>query len=471
MDASSSDSKYHVVLFPFMSKGHTIPLLHLARLFLRRPNFIVTVFTTSGNRSFIANSLSDTTAFIIDLPFPQNVPQIPAGVESTDKLPSMSLFAPFALSTKLMQPDFEKAIETLPRVNFMVSDGFLWWTLDSAIKFGFPRLVSFGMSIYSSCLSKVVVEHRLLFGPESDDELITLPQFPWIKVTRNDFGSTFRDPEPSGPHFEFIIATITAAVNSYGTIINSFYELEATFADYWNKENGNTTWFVGPLCLADAPRLEHETRKKPTWIKWLDQKLEQGRSVLYVAFGSQVDISPQQLKEIAIGLKKSKVNFLWVMKAKDPEFGDESELEESIGDGGIIVREWVDQREILMHQSVNGFLSHCGWNSVLESICAGVPILAWPMMADQPLNARMVVEEIKVGLRVETCNGSVGGFVKWEGLKKMVKELMEGETGKEVRKNAEEYGEIAKKAMEEGSGSSRRNLDVLVDALCNPRNP
>jgi hypothetical protein len=92
------------------------------------------------------------------------------------------------------------------------------------------------------------------------------------------------------------------------------------------------------------------------------------------------------------------------------------------------------------------------------------------MMAEQPLNARMVVEEIKVGLRVETCNGSVRGFVKWEGLKKMVKELMEGETGKQVRKNAEEYGEIAKKAMEEGSGSSWCNLDVLVDGLCNPRN-
>ncbi|KAF9666392.1 hypothetical protein SADUNF_Sadunf16G0224700 [Salix dunnii] len=84
MEARSSDCKYHVILFPFMSKGHTIPLLGLARLLLRSPDFIVTVFTTSGNHSFIANSLSDTTAFIIDLPFPQNVPQIPAGVESTD---------------------------------------------------------------------------------------------------------------------------------------------------------------------------------------------------------------------------------------------------------------------------------------------------------------------------------------------------------------------------------------------------
>ncbi|KAJ6751625.1 hypothetical protein OIU85_002091 [Salix viminalis] len=326
MEARSSDSKYHVILFPFMSKGHTFPLLDLARLLLRRPDFIVTVFTTSGNHSFIANSLSDTTAFIIDLPFPQNVPQIPAGVESTDQLPSMSLFAPFALSTRLMQPDFENAIETLPPVSFMVSDGFLWWTLDSANKFGFPRLVSYGMCIYSSCLLKSATEHRLLFGPESDDELITLPQFPWIKVTRNDFDSPFTDSEPS----------------------------------------------------------EREPHQKPTWIKWLDQKLEQGRSVLYVAFGSQVDISPQQLKEIAIGLMESRVNFLWVTRAKELELGGEFELEERTGDRGIVVREW---------------------------------------------------------------------------------ELMEGEMGKEVRKNVKEHGEAAGKAMEVGRGSSWRTLDALVNDL------
>ncbi|CAN1140232.1 UDP-glycosyltransferase 90A1 [Linum perenne] len=120
-----------------------------------------------------------------------------------------------------------------------------------------------------------------------------------------------------------------------------------------------------------------------------------------------------------------------------------------------MVREWVDQREILSHPSVKGFLSHCGLNSMMESVSAGVPILAWPMQAEQPLNARMVSEEIKVGLRVETCDRS-------EGLSKMVKELMEGEKGKEVRKNAKEYGEMARKAMEEGTGSSSMSLDLLI---------
>ena len=159
------------------------------------------------------------------------------------------------------------------------------------------------------------------------------------------------------------------------------------------------------------------------------------------------------------------MNFLWVIRKSESEISDE--FEKRVKDRGIVVRDWVDQREILMHESVQGFLSHCGWNSVLESICAcaGVPILAWPMMADQHLNARMVVEEIKVGLRVETFDGSVRGFVKWEGLKKMVKELIEREKGKEVRMKCKEVAEKAMKAIGEG-GSSKCTLDLLIDEMC-----
>jgi hypothetical protein len=86
------------------------------------------------------------------------------------------------------------------------------------------------------------------------------------------------------------------------------------------------------------------------------------------------------------------------------------------------------------------------------------------MLAEQPLNARMVAEEIKVGVRVETVDGSVRGFVKWEGLEKMVKELMEGEMGKEVRKKVKEFAVMAKKAVDDG-GSSSRTMDLLIDEL------
>ncbi|KAL2528836.1 UDP-glycosyltransferase 90A1 [Forsythia ovata] len=130
----------------------------------------------------------------------------------------------------------------------------------------------------------------------------------------------------------------------------------------------------------------------------------------------------------------------------------------------MLVKEWVHQREILEHSSVQGFLSHCRWNSIMESICAKVSILARPMMAEQPLNAKMVVEDIGIGLRVETSDGSMNGFVKWEKLEKVVKELMEGEMGKELRKKVKRVGGAAAEAVAEG-GSSWNALNELINEL------
>ncbi|CAN0905160.1 UDP-glycosyltransferase 90A1 [Linum grandiflorum] len=137
---------------------------------------------------------------------------------------------------------------------------------------------------------------------------------------------------------------------------------------------------------------------------WLDQNSKEGSLVLYVAFGSQSEISSSQLREIAQGLQDSGVKFPpWVIRshATDQVLGEI--FEARVKDQGIVVQELVDQREILTHPSVHGFLSQCGCNSMMEAVSAGVPILAWPMLA---------------------------------GLGKMVKELIEGEKGKEVRKRA-----------------------------------
>lgn len=459
---SSSSSRTHVVLFPFMSKGHTIPLLQLARLILAR-GATVTVFTTPANHPFISSRLENTAASIITLPFPKNIDGVPEGIESTDKLPSMSLFVPFVTCTKLMKPHFEDALGGLANVSFMITDSFLGWTLDSANKFGIPRLATYGFNAFSSAITGSVIDSRVLFEVESDDELFEVPDFPWIKVTRNDFNSPMKDREPEGPHFEFIKETVIATSNSYGLLVNSFYELEPKFIEFLNRKSQPKAWSIGPLCLAEPPKTM-TTSQKPHYLKWLDDKLENGRtSVLYVAFGSQAEISKEQLNEIKTGLEKSGVNFLWVVGKNGNEV--DNEFERRVKDRGLVVRDWVDQMEILKHESVKGFLSHCGWNSVLESICAKVPILGWPMMAEQPLNVRMVVEEIKVGLRVETCDGTVRGFVKWEGLDKMVKELMKGKMGKVVRKNVEDIGDAAAKAVLEESGSSWKALNDLIEDI------
>ncbi|XP_057983195.1 UDP-glycosyltransferase 90A1-like [Malania oleifera] len=466
MASPSPPSPHHAVLFPFMSKGHTIPLLQLARLLLRRC-ITVTVITTPANHPFISHSLSDTKASIVDIPFPENVPDVPAGVESTDKLPSISLFIPFAIATKLMQPHFEKTLQSLLPVSFLISDGFLGWTVESASKFGIPRLVFDGTSAYFMAVSRDVYVHRLLRQPIPHDVPFTVPTFPWIKLTRNDFEPPFGDIEPSGPLFDLVVEQVVTTAKSQGVIVNSFYELEPAFVDYWNRACEPKAWSVGPLCLAVPLVPPPTTVEKPDYMRWLDSELAEGKPVLYVAFGSQAEISREQFREIATGLEESEMSFLWVVRKKDFEMFvvADATFEERVKERGMIVREWVDQREILGHEGVKGFLSHCGWNSVVESMCAGVPVLAWPMMAEQHLNARMVVEEIGVGVRVEHCDGGVRGFVKGEGLKRSVRKLMEGEKGKDVRKKAEEIAAAARKAMEEG-GSSYQMLDQLILHTC-----
>lgn len=455
----------HVLLFPFMSKGHMIPSLHVAQLLHHRHGAITTVVTTPANHSFVSSFFSDAHNKISTpiLPFPQNIDGIPPGVESTDKLPSMSLFLSFLKATKFMKPHFERILTTLPNLTFMITDGFLDWTLDSAQKFGVPRLAFFGTGIYAMTLVRVVGPTSLLRRAKSDTEEISFPgnDFPWIKFTRNDFDPKIAYPERDTEYFQFVLENGRATMNSYGLLFNSYYELESIFLEYWNKECAPRGWSIGPLCLAAQP--SKPAGQKPSWIHWLDEKLEQKNPVLYISFGSQAEISKEQFEEIKIALEESGVNFLWIVRGND-QSGLSDGFENRVKDRGMVVKEWVDQRQILGHKSVQGFLNHCGWNSVIESICAKVPILAWPMLAEQPLNAKMVVEDIKIGIRVKTCDGTLNGLVKWETLKMAVKELMEGESGKEVRKNAEEVGETAIKAMEEG-GSSRRSLSQVINEL------
>ncbi|XP_071924588.1 UDP-glycosyltransferase 90A1-like [Coffea arabica] len=375
----------------------------------------------------------------------------------------MSLFISFLKATKLMKPHFEQTLNTLPNLTFMITDGFLHWTLDSAQKFSIPRLVFYGTGIYATTLVQVVGPTSLLQRGKSDTEEISFPgdDFPWIKFTRNDFDPKIAYPERDTEYFQLVLEHGRATMNSYGLLVNSFYELESIFLDYWNKKCVPRAWSIGPLCLAAQP--SKSAGQKPSWIQWLDEKLPQKNPVLYISFGSQAEISKEQLEEVKIALEKSGVNFLWIVRGNDQSDSSDG-FENRVKDRGIVVKEWIDQRQILDHKSVQGFLSHCGWNSVIESICAKVPILAWPMLAEQPLNAKMVVEEIKIGIGVKTCDGTLNGLVKWETLKMAVKELMEEESGKEVRKNAKEVGEIAIKAMEEG-GSSRSSLSQVMNEL------
>ncbi|KAL2492729.1 UDP-glycosyltransferase 90A1 [Abeliophyllum distichum] len=452
-------SSPHFIIFPFMAQGHTIPLLYLGRL-LRRRSVAVTIITTAGNSPCIRDSLRDTDITMVELPFPQDIDGVPPGVESTDKLPSMACFLPFVSSTKLMQHDFEDAIQNLQPVTCIISDIYLGWTQNSAAKFGIPRLVFSGTGKFSITMYQILSRERPHAGTVSLDTPFLIPDFPKLKLTRNDFDPPFCEIEPSGEYVDFMVEQVLAMDKSHGFIVNSFYELESTYVDYWSQKIGPKAWCVGPLCVAKPPSAA--VREKLLYMQWLDGKFAEDEPVLYVSFGTQAKLSPEQLHEIATGLEKSQVSFLWVLRSKGVEYL------QGVKNRGLIVKEWVDQIEILQHKAVKGFLSHCGWNSVMESLSANVPILAFPMMAEQHLNARLVVEETGLGLRIMPSNGSVRGFVAAENVEKMVREFMEGEKGKAVRRKVEEISDAACAATEEG-GSSWRSLNFLIDDVCRKR--
>ncbi|EPS58229.1 hypothetical protein M569_16586, partial [Genlisea aurea] len=375
-----SDRIPHFALFPFLSQGHLIPILYLGRL-LRRHSAAVTVFTTPKNVATVKAIIRDADDIdVVILPFPQNIDGVPAGVENTHDLPSMESFLPFARATTSMKESFEEGLRTLrPPASAVISDMFLGWTLSSAAKFQIPRYVFSGMGNFASAILIIVSTQRPQAGTESVDEEFSLKDFPAIKLTRNDFEPPFNEVDPTGPHADFVAEQYEARIMSQGSLVNSAHELEKEFEDYLNTKFSPRVISAGPFCLtAETPPLPPSTA---SYIKFLDIKQGEGESVLYVSFGTQAEISRDQIKEIATGLENSGVNFLWALRTSTA--GDDffDGFENRVKNRGAVIREWVDQLLILRHEAVKGSLSHCGWNSVTESISAGVPILAMPFMA------------------------------------------------------------------------------------------
>ncbi|KAL7169078.1 hypothetical protein ACSBR2_034163 [Camellia fascicularis] len=170
-----------------------------------------------------------------------------------------------------------------------------------------------------------------------------------------------------------------------------------------------------------------------------------------------------QIKELAMGLEQSRQKFIWVLR--DADKGDifagdvkraealPEAYEERVKGIGLVVRDWAPQLEILAHPSTGGFMSHCGWNSCLESITMGVPIAAWPMHSDQPKNAFLMTDILKAGVVVNQWAALQEGVVASSTIAEAVKKLMASIEGEEMRKRAEELAVAARKAVEDGGVS------------------
>ncbi|KAG6555601.1 hypothetical protein Mapa_002836 [Marchantia paleacea] len=293
----------------------------------------------------------------------------------------------------------------------------------------------------------------------------------------------------------FLISLGRAMAEADGLIINTFYELEAPEIDAirqsWDEDHrGNIrklflygpvssgTTFKDPSVLAKSDNIGSEC------IQWLDNQPPQ--SVVYICFGGLVRLNPAQLRELALALEASGHGFLWVSPRAPPNeapFKLEDILPPNfltkVQGRGLTVQGWVPQLEILAHSSTAGFLTHCGWNSIIESINAGVPMIAWPQVpVDQPLNCRHVVDVLKIAVEVELTAKTLTGYnvgrressvsistlsAGHVELEKALRLLM-SEEGKAMRARVQELRMKAKAAVADG-GPSKAALDELVDSI------
>ncbi|KAL6656579.1 hypothetical protein ACP70R_004359 [Stipagrostis hirtigluma subsp. patula] len=273
-----------------------------------------------------------------------------------------------------------------------------------------------------------------------------------------------------------------------GIVVNTAEELErgvlAAIADGRCTPGGRAppVYPIGPVLSLKPPTPRADDRSPPhECVRWLDARPP--ASVVFLCFGSMGWMDAEQAREVAAGLERSAQSFLWVLRGPPPAGGSrypsDADLDALLPGGflertkgtGLVWPTWAPQPEILAHAAVGGFVTHCGWNSVLESLWHGVPMAPWPRYAEQPLNAFELVASMGVAVELKTCAGREG-FVEAAELERATRSLMGGdEEGRKAREKAAEMKAACRRAVEKGGPSYAAMQRVVQDMLgsCVPR--
>jgi UDP:flavonoid glycosyltransferase YjiC (YdhE family) len=278
-------------------------------------------------------------------------------------------------------------------------------------------------------------------------------ELPPLRV-RDLFYSSWSDQEKMR---NLLARAMEAVNNSSGLVINTFDALEPAELERIRDE------LRIPMVLAPGPL--HKLSSKNTasslldedcdCIKWLDK--QPPKSVLYVSFGSLASLDPNEFLEVAWGLATSGHPFLWVVRPDSVRGldgpGFPNGFEAAVEGRGKVIR-WAPQQEVLAHRAVGGFWTHNGWNSTLESISEGVPMICRPQFADQMMNTRYVEKTWGVGFELE-------GELERGKIEKAIRKLMEEREGAEMRERAMELKMKVADCLKPG-GSSEIAIDKLV---------
>ncbi|KAL2477462.1 UDP-glycosyltransferase 85A2 [Forsythia ovata] len=473
MGSINASDKPHAVCIPYPAQGHINPMLKLAKL-LHHLGFYITFVNTEYNHKRLLKSCGP--AALEGMPdfrfetIPDGLP--PSDAEATQDIPSLcestskTCLVPFcSLLSKL-----NNAAPEVPPVTCIVSDGAMTFTVKAAEQFGLPEVLFWTTS---ACGFLGYTQYRHLvdrgYTPLKDMGQVTNGYLEtildWVPGTKDirlrDIPSFIRTTDSNDIMLNFVLSEVEAVPKAKALILNTFDALEPDVLNAISVMYPRI-YTVGPLQLMmnHIHNERYNSLSSSLWkensecIDWLNTK--EPDSVVYVNFGSVTVVTAEQLTEFAWGLANSKKSFLWIIRPDivagnsamlPPEFLTETK------ERSMLIS-WCPQEQVLKHPAIGGFLTHCGWNSTIESIVGGVPVICWPFFAEQQMNCRYSCVQWDIGMEIDNN-------VKQDEVEVLVKELMDGEKGKKMKKKAMEWKKKAEEATAPG-GSSYINLEKLV---------
>ncbi|KAL0732013.1 hypothetical protein Bca4012_028107 [Brassica carinata] len=465
--AVPTSQKRHAVCIPYPAQGHINPMLKVAKL-LHARGFHVTFVNTDYNHRRILRSrgphaLDGLPSFRFET--------IPDGLPWTDVDAKQDMLKLIDSTMNNCLSPFKDLLTRLnsgsdvPPVSCIVSDASRSFTTDAAEELEIPVVLLWTNSATALMLylhyQKLIEKGIIPVEDESDlkTEINWIPSISPIQL--KDFPDFIIKTDHQHLMLNFIAHVTQRSKRASAIIINTFENLEHDVVSSLRSIFHPRIYPIGPLPVLENREVNRDSEigrlRLNLWeeetesLDWLDTKAE--KSVLYVNFGSITVLTREQLLEFAWGLATSGKEFLWVERSVLP-----AEFLSETADRGKVVTGWCPQEKVLSHPAIGAFLTHCGWNSTMESVFAGVPMICWPFFADQVTNRKFCCGEWGLGVEI-------GGEVRRERVEAVVREVMDGVGGVEVREKVMEWRRAAEEASAPPCGSSFVSFETVVNEV------
>lgn len=428
-----------VLMLPWLAHGHTSPYLELAKKLANR-NFHIYICSTPVNLNYsikkrVLEKYSESIE-LVELHLP-SLPNLPPHYHTTNGLPP-HLMSTLKTAFEMAAPKFSKILQSL-NPDLVIYDYNQPWAADFASSLNIP-------AVQFTIFSVAAVSWATHMSENTEEKF----PFPEIYLREYELLSLKKNiDETPGKKLEF---SETLRLSHDIILVKTYRDFEGKYMDYLSNLVSKKIVPLGSLVQESIDQDDHEEI-----IQWLDKK--EKSSTVFVSFGSEYFLSEEEILEVAQGLELSKVNFIWVIRFPQGErISMQDALPEGylerVGESGMVMEGWAPQATILQHPSLGGFVSHCGWSSVMESMKFGVPIIAMPMHIDQPLNARLV-EYIGVGVE---ASRDENGKLQSEEIAKAIRKVVVEESGEAVRKKVKELSEMM-------NAKGDKEIDGVVEEL------